>query len=101
MRHGYVDNKYPDHTESWAGLHEQKLHELYYAFRIGSPPERDMVLHLPFMGMPPREPTEEMMQQVRKGQKFSSFFKYATIVKATDPTTTSYQGVQINGRRPF
>jgi hypothetical protein len=51
------------------------------------------------MGMPPREPTEEMMQQVRKGQKLSSFIKYATIVKATDLTTTSYQGVQINGRR--
>jgi hypothetical protein len=39
------------------------------------------------------------MQQVRKGWKFSSFFKYATIVKATDLTTTFYQGVQINGRR--
>jgi hypothetical protein len=39
------------------------------------------------------------MQQVRKSQRFSSFFKYAKIVKATDLTTTSYQGVQISGRR--
>jgi hypothetical protein len=46
MSHGYVDNRYPDHTESWPALYEQKLHELYYAFRIGPPPERDMVLHL-------------------------------------------------------
>jgi hypothetical protein len=52
MSHRYVDNRYPDHTESWAGLDEQRFHELYYAFRIGPPPERDMALHLPFMGMP-------------------------------------------------
>ena len=78
---------YPEHSESWAGLYEQKLHELYWRFRVFSQPDAAMVamvLHLPMMGMPPREPTMELMQEVRAGRKFSSFFKFATVIKATD-----------------
>jgi hypothetical protein len=78
---------YPEHSESWAGLYGQKLHELFWRFRIRSPQDQsefDMVTHLPMMGMPPREPTDEMMREVRAGRKFSSFFKFATVIKATD-----------------
>lgn len=43
-----------------------------------------MVLQLPMMRMPPREPTDKMVREVRAGLKFSSFFKYATVLEATN-----------------
>lgn len=93
---------YPEHSESWAGLYQQKLHALFWRFRIFSQADTamtDMVMHLPMMGMPPREPTEKMMQEVRAGQKFSSFFKYATIIKAADIHLTADHTVHVNETR--
>lgn len=95
MRHMTVPG-YPGHTESWAGLYEQELHELYYPVHKYYQPEPDMVLHLPMMGMPPREPTDEMMREVRKGKRFSSFFKFATVVSYKDLNVSGAQNVEVN-----
>jgi hypothetical protein len=89
---------YPEHSESWAGLYQQKLHELFWRFQIFSQADAgmlDLILHLPMMGMPPREPTEEMMQEVRGGRPFTSFFKYATVIRAADIHITAEHTVHV------
>jgi hypothetical protein len=93
---------YPEHSESWAGLYQQRLHDLFWRFSIFSQADAamlNMVMHLPMMGMPPREPTEKMMQEVRAGQQFRTFFRYATVIKATDINITADHTVHINETR--
>ena len=65
--------------ETWEDLYEVKLHALEWDYYGGT-------LSLPRMGMPPREPTEQMMQFVRHGEPFDSsgWFAYAAIFKASD-----------------
>lgn len=95
---------YPEHYESWAGLYQQNLHELFWRFRMLSQPDKatlDLVMHLQMMGMPPREPTEEMMQEVPAGRNFStsSFFKYTTVFRAANIHLTADHTVHVNERR--
>ena len=99
------ESQYPDWDQSWAGLYDQKLHELFWNFTIHTPadvyctrpstsafplqsysqtPGTEMVLHLPMMGMPPREPTAEMMTALRRGDRHKHWFRHAYIFPATD-----------------
>ena len=84
--------------ETWEDLldHEVKLSELKFDGAINSLG----ALVLPRMGMPPREPTEDMMQRARNGTSFAStgWFIYATVVKATD--VFEARTIRIGHRKP-
>jgi hypothetical protein len=69
--------------ETWEGLDDTRLHELEWTI---CPPKRaGGTVFLPQMGMPPREPTLEMINRARSGYEFqyNDWFKFAVVLKAT------------------
>jgi hypothetical protein len=68
----------PNHR-SWDGLLEIPLHLIVTRWIIGGV---TFGLRLPIMGMPPREPTDNMMQDARSGDTFLEWFVYATVIPA-------------------
>ena len=87
---GWDNARYPDWDSSWAGLFEQKLHELFWNFRlryrdaVDQQEGDEMVLHLPTMGMPPREPTAKQMSEVRSGEVLTRWLRYGYVFRAED-----------------
>jgi hypothetical protein len=71
-------------TETWEDLYDVKLFSLEWT--IQAPRSRSGSVFLPRMGMPPREPDEEMMKLARAGDSFdqTGWFIYASIMKAID-----------------
>ena len=90
--------RYPDWDSSWAGLFDQKLHELFWNFRLRHHDATDqqggdeMVLHLPTMGMPPREPTAKQMGEVRSREVLTRWLRYGYVFQASDVVSESGSG---------
>jgi hypothetical protein len=71
-------------TETWEDLYEVKLFQLEWT--IQAPGSRSGSVFLPRMGMPPREPDEEMLKLARAGDSFdkTDWFIYASVMRAVD-----------------
>lgn len=66
---------------SWDGLLELPLHLIVTRWVLSGV---TFGLRLPVMGMPPREPPQELMTEVRFNMNpFSDWFEYATVIPAT------------------
>lgn len=66
---------------SWDGLLELPLHLIVTRWVLSGV---TFGLRLPVMGMPPREPSQNLMHEARNNvQPFSDWFLYATVIPAT------------------
>ncbi|KAL9621112.1 MAG: hypothetical protein Q9160_004363 [Pyrenula sp. 1 TL-2023] len=80
--------KWRNQGDTWNGLLNNRIRIQGLEFRLsqfGVLPAAAGTLKVPVMGMPPREPTTEMIQRVRGGADFAEldWFRYATLVKAS------------------
>ena len=77
-------------TETWEDLYDVKLFQLEWTVQapehMHEAGQTNGSVFLPRMGMPPREPTPEMMTLARAGQSFEAtgWFIYASVMKAVD-----------------
>ena len=77
-------------TETWEDLYDVKLFQLEWTVQapehLQAPGQTSGSVFLPRMGMPPREPTKEMMTLARAGKSFENtgWFIYASVMKAVD-----------------
>lgn len=71
-------------SETWEDLYDVKLFQLEWT--IQAPGLDSGSVFLPRLGMPPREPGEEMMKLARAGASFDNtgWFIYASVMKAID-----------------
>jgi hypothetical protein len=71
-------------AETWEDLYDVKLFQLEWT--IQAPGLDSGSIFLPRLGMPPREPEEEMMKLARAGASFGNtgWFIHASVVKAID-----------------
>lgn len=80
--------KWRGQRDTWNGLLNDEIPIHGLEFRIsqfGVQTEARGTLKIPVMGMPPREPTQDMIRRIRNGQPFlqTNWFQYATVVKAS------------------
>lgn len=70
--------------ETWEDLYDVKLFQLEWT--IQAPGSTSGSVFLPRMGMPPREPDEDIMKLARAGKSFANtgWFIYASIMRAVD-----------------
>ena len=94
-----------DGHDTWQGFMGVTLHKLTWQFLVQDPvvPNERIVLRLPMMGMPPREPTAEMMAQARAGRPFDqdSWFAHARVIPATYFAHPSNQSDGTTGTIPI
>ena len=70
--------------ETWEDLYDVKLFQLEWT--IQAPGLTSGSVFLPRMGMPPREPDEDIMKLARAGESFANtgWFIYASVMRAID-----------------
>ena len=86
-------------TETWEDLYDVKLFQLEWT--VQAPGQTSGSVFLPRMGMPPREPTKEMMTLARAGKSFenTNWFIYASVMKAVDALPQDW--ITIGNSPPF